>query len=156
MKLNLFFLLSLLFLANGFVFAQEEEKIVQQKDETSNIKIIERQIYQVQIKQYRKDYPVVLYIVFKEEIPASDEIKNLLYKELRTISKKEGSNNNIIASAWIDDGTSETLTKIDLSEGSSAFVWISKEKKIMSFSDYLKFLKKQKKDKKNNDIPSQQ
>lgn len=155
MKLNLFFLLTLLFLTSSFVFAQDE-KIAQQKDTTTNIKTIEKQNYQVQIKQYRKDYPVVLYVVFKEAVPASDEIRNLLYKELRIASKKEGFNNNIIASAWIVDATSETLTKIDLSEGSSAFVWISKEKKIMSFSDYLKFLKKQKKDKKNKAVPNQQ
>lgn len=155
MKLNLFILLSLLFLTNSFVLAQDE-KIVQQKDETTNIKTIERQNYNVQIKQYKKDYPVVLYIVFKEAVPVSDEIKNLLYKELRILSKKEGLKNDIIASAWINDTISETLTKIDLSEGSSAFVWVSKEKKIISFADYLKFLKKQKRDKKNKDVANQQ
>ena len=155
MKLNLFILFTLLFMMNGFIFA-ENEKIIQQKDETANVKTIERQNYTVQIKQYRKDYPVVLYIIFKESAPASDEIRNLLYKELRITTKKEGLNSDIIASAWIDDTTSESLTKIDLTEGSSAFVWVSKEKKIMSFADYIKFLKKQKKDKKTKDNLNQQ
>ncbi|GAB1401970.1 hypothetical protein MASR1M68_08810 [Elusimicrobiota bacterium] len=155
MKFNLFILFTILFLINGFIFA-EDEKIIQQKDQTANIKVIERENYTVQIKQYRKDYPVVLYIIFKESVPASDEIRNLLYKELRITSKKEGLNSDIIASAWIDDTTSESLTKIDLSQSSSAFVWISKEKKTMSFADYIKFLKKQKKDKKNKAVSNQQ
>lgn len=140
---------------NGFTFA-ENEKIIQQKDETANVKTIDRQNYTLQIKQYRKDYPVVLYIIFKESVPASDEIRNLLYRELRIFSKKEGLNSDIIASAWLDDTISGTLTKIDLSESSSAFVWVSKEKKIMSFTDYVKFLKKQKKDKKNKAVSNQQ
>jgi hypothetical protein len=155
MKINLFFLLFILFSTTAFVFG-ETEKIIQPKDYTADIKTAERQNYKVETKQYKKDYPTVLYIIFTAEIPSSNEIKNLLYKELKISSKKEGVANNIIASAWIDDSTSDTLTKIELSEGSSAFVWVAKEKKIMSFSDYLKFLKKQKKDKKNKDIPSQQ
>lgn len=154
MKLNLFIFFTILFLTNGFIFA-EDEKIIQKKDQTANIKVIERENYTVQIKQYRKDYPVVLYIIFKESAPVSDEIRNLLHKELRIISKKEGFHNDIIASAWTDDTISETLTKIDLSQSSSAFVWVSKEKKIISFSDYIKFLKKQKKDKKNKDVANQ-
>lgn len=88
MKFNLFILFTILFLINGFIFA-EDEKIIQQKDQTANIKVIERENYTVQIKQYRKDYPVVLYIIFKESVPASDEIRNLLYKELRITSKKK-------------------------------------------------------------------
>jgi hypothetical protein len=154
MKINTFFLFIILFASVGLLFAEtEKEKIVHPKDYTADIKTAERSNYKIEIKQYKKDYPVVLYLIFGTEIPSAGDIKNLIYKELKISAKKEGASNNIIASAWSDDGISDNLTKIELSDNSSAFVWLSKEKQIMSFAEYLKFLKKQKKDKKNKNIP---
>jgi hypothetical protein len=38
-------------------------------EENNIINIIDRETYQVQIKQYNKDYPIVLYVIFKESTP---------------------------------------------------------------------------------------
>lgn len=123
----------------------------QQKEETS-VKVIDRETYQVQIKQYKKDYPMVLYIVFKEETPLLDEIKKILRTELLTLTKTRKIENDIIASAWFDDQVSDNLEKIELAKKYGALVRIyDKEKKkdmgIVSFPEYLKYLKKKKDDK---------
>ena len=144
-KFFLLFAVSFSFCQSAFSF--EQEKIILKKDDSGIIRKIEKQNYSVHIKQYNKDYPVVLYVILKQQ-PSNEEVKNILYKELKIISKKEGISSNIIASAWVSDNTSESITKIELSEKSSAFVWMSKEKKILPFNDYIKYLKKHKKNKK--------
>ena len=140
-----------LFLLPTVCFAENNNNS-QQKEETS-VKVIDRETYQVQIKQYKKDYPMVLYIVFKEETPLLDEIRKILRTELLTLTKTRKIENDIIASAWFDDQVSDNLEKIELAKKYGALVRIyDKEKKkdmgIVSFPEYLKYLKK-KKDEKN-------
>ncbi len=146
-KILLMFAFLFIFFKPAFSYEYEQEKIILKKDDSGIIRKIEKQNYSVHIKQYNKDYPVVLYVILKER-PSNEEVKNMLYKELKLISKKEGASSNVIASAWISDSASEMITKIELSEKSGAFVWISKEKRILSFNDYVKYLKKHKKNKK--------
>lgn len=110
-----------------------------------NITTVERKTYNVQIKQYDKKYPVIAYIIFKNEIPLLDNVKKILRTELLIMSKKYGMKNNIIASAWFDNKISGKLEKIELSKNYSAFIWVSnKEKTIMAFNDYINYLKKKK------------
>ena len=136
-----------LFLLPVFSFAENTDT-VKQEDKTS-IKTIDRENYQVQIKQYNKDYPLILYVVFKEETPLLDEIKKILKTELLSLTKTKKTENDIIASAWFDDQVSDNLEKIELAKKYGAFVRIyDKEKKkeagIVTFPEYLKYLKKKK------------
>lgn len=112
---------------------------------SENITTVERKNYNVQIKQYDKKYPVVAYIIFKNEIPLLDNVKKILRTELLIMSKKYGVKNNIIASAWFDNKISGKLEKVELSKNYSAFIWVcNKEKTIMAFNDYINYLKKKK------------
>ena len=103
---------------------------------------IEREGYQVLLKQYSKEYPMALYVIYKEFTPLVSEIQKTLKKELLTISKTVSKDVVIIASAWFDDQISEEIEKIELSTRNSAFVWVGgEEKTIKSFPDYIKYLK---------------
>ena len=103
---------------------------------------IEREGYQVLLKQYSKEYPMALYVVYKEYTPFISEIQKTLRKELLTISKTIDKNTVVIASAWFDDQISDELEKIELSTRNSAFVWVgAEEKTIKTFPDYMKYLK---------------
>lgn len=104
--------------------------------------IIERDDYKVILKQYAKEYPIALYVVYKEYTPFISEIQKTLRKELLTISKTIDKNTVVIASAWFDDQISDELEKIELSTRNSAFVWVgAEEKTIKTFPDYIKYLK---------------
>ena len=135
-----------LFILPTFCFAENTEDV--------QIQTIDRENYQVQIKQYNKNYPLVLYVVFKEETPVIDEIKKILRTEIVTLTKTRKIEDDIIASAWFDDQISDNLEKIELEKNYGAFVRIyDKEKKkavgIVSFPEYLKYLKKKKEENKN-------
>ena len=135
-----------LFILPTFCFAENSEDV--------QIKTIDRENYQVQIKQYNKNYPLILYVVFKEETPVIDEIKKILRTEIVTLTKTRKIEDDIIASAWFDDQISDNLEKIELGKNYGAFVRIyDKEKKkavgIVSFPEYLKYLKKKKEENKN-------
>ena len=135
-----------LFILPTFCFAENAEDV--------QIKTIDRENYQVQIKQYNKNYPLILYVVFKEETPVIDEIKKILRTEIVTLTKTRKIEDDIIASAWFDDQISDNLEKIELEKNYGAFVRIyDKEKKkavgIVSFPEYLKYLKKKKEENKN-------
>lgn len=141
-----------LFLLPAFCFAENGNNS-QQKEETP-IKVIDREEYQVQIKQYNKDNPMVLYVVFKESTPLLSDINKILKTEILTLTKTRKIENDIIASAWFDDQVSDNLEKIELAKKYGAFVRIyDKEKKkdvgIVNFQEYLKYLKKKKEDKNN-------
>ncbi len=135
-----------LFILPTFCFAENTEDV--------QIKTIDRENYQVQIKQYNKEYPVILYVVFKEATPLLDEIRKILRTELVSLTKTRRIDNDIVASAWFDNQVSDDLEKIELTNKYGAFVRIyDKEKKkevgTVSFPEYLKYLKKKKEDDKN-------
>lgn len=141
-----------LFLFPIICFAENNNNS-QQKEESS-VKVIDRETYQVQIKQYKKDYPMVLYVVFKEETPLLDEIKKILRTELLSLTKTQKIENDIIASAWFNDQVSDNLEKIEIEKKYGAFVRIyDKAKKrevgIVTFPEYIKYLKKKKEEDKN-------
>ncbi|MBR3628777.1 MAG: hypothetical protein IKN42_08065 [Elusimicrobia bacterium] len=148
------FFITLLLLLSVFSFAENIDTS-KQKEETP-IKIIDREYYQVQTKQYNKDYPIILYVVFKESTPLLDEIKKILKTEILTMTKTKKIEDDIIASAWFDDQVSDNLEKIELAKKYGAFVRIydKKEKKavgIVPFNEYLKYLKKKKEEDKKKD-----
>jgi len=139
-----------LFLFAGVSFCDENlQNNAVSEEEAVNIKVINKENYQLQIKQYDKDYPVVLYVVFKQSTPLLSSINKILKQEIISLSKKEGAKNNIIASAWFEHENDENneLEKIKLNSQYSAFVWVKEKKTVMTFYDYLQFLKKEKKKK---------
>ncbi len=123
---------------SSFCFCEE-------KSNGANIKIIEKESYVIQIKQNEKKYPKVLYVIFKDIYPDVESVKKILKAELLSLAKKENKEINIIASAWFNDGKTDALQKIKLSEKYGSLVWAgSKTKSVMTFPEYLNFLKKEK------------
>ena len=66
-----------------------KEQEVMENIAENDITIINRDNYQVQIKQYKKDYPIALYVVFKESTPLIAEIRKILREELLIFAKTE-------------------------------------------------------------------
>ena len=134
---------TIILVANFFCYAAEfvlQEKNVDTKNMFYN-NVIDRENYQIMLKQYSKEYPMALYVVFKEYTPLISEIQKILRTELLTISKTVNANTNIIASAWFDDQISDNIEKIELSTRNSAFVWVGNQKTIKTFPEYIKYLK---------------
>lgn len=148
------FFVTLLLLLPVLSFSEKTDT-TKQKEEIP-IKVIDRENYQVQVKQYNKDYPIILYVVFKESTPLLDEIKKILKTEILAMSKTKKIENDIVASAWFDDQVSDNLEKIELAKKYGAFVRIyDKEAKksmgTVTFPEYLKYLKKKKEEEKKKE-----
>lgn len=136
-----------LFMLPALCFCDEKNQ------ELFSEKTIERDDYLVKIKQYKQEYPLILYVVFKESVPLLNSITKILKTEILTLANTEKPKTDIIASAWFDDQISDKLEKIELTKTYGAFVWISdeKERKIVNFNEYLKYLKKKKEEDKNKE-----
>jgi len=144
-------LICFFFLFTSVSFCDEnlQNKDITADTEDVKIKVIDKENYRLQIKQYDKDYPVVVYVVFKRSTPLLNNINQILKQELISLSKKEGVKNNIIASAWFEPDNDENneLEKIKLTPKYSSYIWVKEKKYVMTFYDYLQFLKKEKKKK---------
>lgn len=121
-----------------------------EREQTVPIKTIERDDYTIQVKQYDKKYPVVMYVVFKNSVPVLSELNKILKTELLTYVNAENIKSPVIISSWFDDQVSDNLEKIELNRNYGAYVFYtdSKGKQIVTFTDYLKYLKKKKEDEK--------
>ena len=134
-----------------------EEITINNKDtEKVHVETIEREGYKVQIKQYDKSYPLIIYVIFKESTPVLSQITKILKTEILTLTKTRKIENTIIASAWFDDQVSDNLEKIELTKKYGALVRIydkeeKKEVGIVPFTEYLKYLKKKKEEDKNKE-----
>ncbi|MCL2143932.1 MAG: hypothetical protein FWH43_00330 [Endomicrobia bacterium] len=83
-----------------------------------------------------------------QDIKNPDELKAFFEEE----DAAEEKYKNIIGSVWFSpDETAENAEKIKYGDNSSAFVWIEKTKKIVPFPDYIKFLKKEKDERKQKE-----
>lgn len=140
------------------VYCFSENSVTKQQNEETPVKVIDRLNYQVQIKQYNKDYPIVLYVVFKESIPLIDEIRKILRTEILSLTKTNKIKSDIIASAWFDNQVSEKLEKIELTKQYEALVFIcdEKERRIVPFTEYIKYLKKKKEETENREKKDKQ
>ena len=146
-KKYFFIFIIVLFMLPALCFCDEKSQ------EPLSEKTIEREEYIVKIKQYKQEYPLILYVVFKESVPLLNSITKILKTEILTLANTEKPKTDIIASAWFDDQISDKLEKIELTKTYGAFVWISdeKERKIVNFNEYLKYLKKKKEEDKNKE-----
>lgn len=88
-KLLLIMIIFLTLTAFCFCENNTKEQEVMENIVENDITIINRDNYQVQIKQYEKDYPIALYVVFKESTPLIAEIRKILREELLIFVKTE-------------------------------------------------------------------
>jgi hypothetical protein len=108
--------------------------------------------YTVDITRTSPKTPFALHVNFKKE-PEPEDARKTVLEELKTISADNlysGENIIIIATAWYPGEDGENV-KINFTERFGAYVWVAKEKKIMQFPDYLKWLKKEKEEKDKKD-----
>ena len=67
-KKNFFIFIIILFMLPVLCFCEEQkQELVFEKD-------IDREEYLVKIKQYKQEYPLILYVVFKESVPLLNSI----------------------------------------------------------------------------------
>lgn len=83
-----------------------------------------------------------------EDIKDPEELKAFFEDE----DAKEEKYKNIIGSVWYTpDGNPENMEKVQYGETYSAFVLLGKTKRTVPFPDYIKFLKKEKEDRKQKE-----
>lgn len=85
----------------------------------------------------------------KAKTKAAAAAKNALVKE---DEEEEELYKNLIGSVWYqENGDPEKMVKVKFKEDVSAYVWLEKTKRIVSFPNYIAFLKKERDDKKEKD-----
>lgn len=123
---------------------------------------VEKIDYVVEFHENSPKMAAVLHINFLKIIPESKEAEKIVKQQLRiygdklilhkkdTVATKKGKKyKNIIGSAWHTNGTRfGNHIKVKFQKDLAAFVWLGKTKKIVTFHDYISFLKKEK----NNSI----
>jgi hypothetical protein len=124
----------------GKIIEAEKESLKKEKEELEKLDAKNE-------KGKKKDKP-------KDKPKSAQDIKNP--DELKAFFEAEDAAEekykNIIGSVRFSrDGTPENAEKIKYSDDSSAFVWIEKTKRIVPFPDYIKFLKKEREDRKQKE-----
>ncbi len=148
------FMIKCLLIISLFLFPicsfAEQDKENEDSKQNVSVKTIERDNYQIQIKQYDQKYPVIMYVVFKDSVPVLSELNKILKTELLTYVNTENIKDTVIISSWFDDQVSDNFEKIELTKSYGAYVFCidEKGKQVLTFSDYLKYLKKKKEDEK--------
>ena len=83
----------------------------------------------------------------KPKTKAAAAAKDALSKE-----EDEKVYKNLIGSVWYpENGDPEQMAKVKFKEDVSAYVWLEKTKRIVSFPNYIAFLKKERDDKKEKE-----
>lgn len=83
----------------------------------------------------------------KPKTKAAAAAKDALSKE-----EDEKVYKNLIGSVWYpENGDPEQMVKVKFKEDVSAYVWLEKTKRIVSFPNYIAFLKKERDDKKEKE-----
>ncbi len=144
--LKILLTVSIIALVSSYSFAEQG----QSNEQNVPVKIIEKEEYNIQVKQYDKKYPVVMYVVFKDSVPVLSELNKILKTELLTYVNSENIKDTVIISAWYDDQVSDNIEKIELTKNYGSYVFFSDEKgkQVVTFPEYLKYLKKKKENEK--------
>ncbi|MCA6069759.1 MAG: hypothetical protein LE180_01350 [Endomicrobium sp.] len=133
---------------------------------------IENTDYFVEFHEKSSEMAAILHIKFVSVVPEAEGAEKIVKEQLKkygniltankknvTTLKKEVKYKNIIGSAWyVNDADPENLTKINFKKDLGAYVWLGKTNTIVSFPNYMSFLKKEKEKKnlKNKNIRNQQ
>ena len=91
-----------------------------------------------------------MYVVFKDSVPILSELNKILKTELLTYVNTENIKDTVIISCWFNDQVSDNLEKIEFNRNYGAYVFYTDEKgkQVVTFVDYIKYLKKKKEDEK--------
>lgn len=131
----------------------------------------EKTYYIVDFQEKSPEMAAVLHVNFIKVMPEAEEAEKIVKQQLRIYGnklilhkkeivaiKKGEKYKNIIGSAWYTKGTHfRDCVKIKFHKNLAAYVWLGKTKKIVTFHNYISFLKKEKitknlKDKRINKI----
>jgi hypothetical protein len=122
---------------------------------SSNIFCYDKIHYDISFKEKTQDMLAVLHVNFFDVVSyyyaekiLKEELKkygNLLISTNKVCFNTENGlrHKNIIGSAYII--IDKKITKIMFEKNNGSYVWIGKTKSILTFNDYIMFLKKQKK-----------
>lgn len=103
---------------------------------------IENTDYFVKVEKKSPELVNVMHIQFTLLVPNKDDagkiLKNHLLKYGKSVKK------NVLGSIWYKNIENKQFVKLSLDDKYSTLVWVEKEKKIIPFTEYVKYLKKQK------------
>jgi hypothetical protein len=126
---------------------------------------VERIDYFIEFHEKSPEMAAVLHINFINFIPEPKKAEEVVKYQLKrygnmmvtnnkisATGKNENKYKNIIGSAWyINDANPANHIKIKFQNDLAAYVWIGKTRTVVSFHNYMSFLKKEKKNKKFKD-----
>ncbi|GMO66765.1 MAG: hypothetical protein Nk1A_4460 [Endomicrobiia bacterium] len=111
----------------------------------------EKTHYIVGFQENPPEMAAVLHVNFIKVMPEPKEAEKIVKQQLRIYGnklifhKKGEKYKNIIGSAWYTKGTPfGNYVKIKFDKDLAAYVWLDKTKKIVTFHNYISFLKKEK------------
>lgn len=104
-------------------------------------KFIENTDYSVDFKKNSQEMAGVLHVNFNSLIPSTEEAEKIVKEYLKKYGPE--NNKNIIGSVWYKDSSENKMIKIKYSDSVASYVWINKTKKIVSFPEYVSFLKRE-------------
>lgn len=173
--LFMLFFVSTAFCARNFIEGVDYFVDFQEKDETMaavlHINFVDLQptpeeaekLLKDQLKKYSKDIQKKQAQIRKEKekqkkskpkTKAAATAKEAIQKD----EEEEIKYKNIIGSVWHhsdevpkDPDNTENLVKVKFQEDSSAFVWLEKTNRIVTFPNYIAFLKKERDDKRDKE-----
>jgi hypothetical protein len=112
---------------------------------------VEKIDYFVKFQEKSPDMPAVLRVNFLSVIPEPKKVEEIvkqqleIYGNMSAANKKTSKYKNIIGSAWhANKEDPANPIKIKFQKDLAAYVWLGKKRKIVAFSDYISFLKKEK------------
>jgi len=119
---------------------------------------IEKIDYFIEFQEKSPEMAAVLHVNFIKIMPEPKEAEMIVKRQLKIygnklISQKKETRatkkgikyKNIIGSAWYaSDTNSGNYIKIKFQKDLSAYVWLGKARKIVTFPDYISFLKEEK------------
>ncbi|MCA6084966.1 hypothetical protein [Candidatus Endomicrobiellum agilis] len=119
---------------------------------------VEKTDYFVEFQEKLPKMAAVLHVNFTRDIPEPKEAEEIVKQQLKAYgntiaaNKKSTKYKNIIGSAWYVNKTySANPVKIKFQKDIGAYVWLGKTKRIVTFPDYMSFLKRERNNKKIKD-----
>jgi hypothetical protein len=119
---------------------------------------VEKTDYFVEFQEKSPKMAAVLHVNFTSDIPEPKEAEEIVKQQLKAhgnmlaANKKVAKYKNIIGSAWYVNKTySANPVKIKFQKDLGAYVWLGKTKRIVTFPDYMSFLKRERNNKKIRD-----
>jgi hypothetical protein len=127
-------------------------------------KFVEKIDYFVEFSEKSPEMAAVLHVNFANVLPKPENAEEVVKQQLRTYGnaintlsnnkslttiKEKIKHKNIIGSAWYYmGGSGHNPVKIKFQKDMASYVWLGKTGKIVTFSNYIQFLKKEKSNKK--------